>query len=67
MKRELNHDAFNQSIWRANDMDPNPVQSVILSSRVKVNKIIQYIPKPINCMPNRVYDLVTSNEGATKD
>uniref|UniRef100_A0A8R1DSX6 Protein kinase domain-containing protein n=1 Tax=Caenorhabditis japonica TaxID=281687 RepID=A0A8R1DSX6_CAEJA len=25
MKRELNHDAFKQSIWRANDMDPNPV------------------------------------------
>uniref|UniRef100_A0A8R1I7A9 Uncharacterized protein n=1 Tax=Caenorhabditis japonica TaxID=281687 RepID=A0A8R1I7A9_CAEJA len=25
-----------------------------------VNKIIQYIPKPINCMPNRAYDLVTS-------
>uniref|UniRef100_A0A8R1J114 Uncharacterized protein n=1 Tax=Caenorhabditis japonica TaxID=281687 RepID=A0A8R1J114_CAEJA len=29
MKRELNHDAFKQSIWRANDMDPNPVQSSI--------------------------------------
>uniref|UniRef100_A0A8R1IF57 Uncharacterized protein n=1 Tax=Caenorhabditis japonica TaxID=281687 RepID=A0A8R1IF57_CAEJA len=25
-KRELNRDAFKQSIWRANDMDPNPVQ-----------------------------------------
>uniref|UniRef100_A0A8R1DKC8 LRRCT domain-containing protein n=1 Tax=Caenorhabditis japonica TaxID=281687 RepID=A0A8R1DKC8_CAEJA len=26
MKQELNHDAFKQSIWKANDMDPNPVQ-----------------------------------------
>uniref|UniRef100_A0A8R1EJK7 Uncharacterized protein n=1 Tax=Caenorhabditis japonica TaxID=281687 RepID=A0A8R1EJK7_CAEJA len=26
MKRELNSDAFRKSIWRANDMDPNPVQ-----------------------------------------
>uniref|UniRef100_A0A8R1I650 Uncharacterized protein n=1 Tax=Caenorhabditis japonica TaxID=281687 RepID=A0A8R1I650_CAEJA len=26
MKRKLNHDAFKQSIWRANDMDLNPVQ-----------------------------------------
>uniref|UniRef100_A0A8R1IZP1 Uncharacterized protein n=1 Tax=Caenorhabditis japonica TaxID=281687 RepID=A0A8R1IZP1_CAEJA len=25
MKRELNHDAFKQSIWKANDMDPTPV------------------------------------------
>uniref|UniRef100_A0A8R1I8K1 Uncharacterized protein n=1 Tax=Caenorhabditis japonica TaxID=281687 RepID=A0A8R1I8K1_CAEJA len=76
MKRELNHVAFKQSIWKANDMDPNPVHTYVHVNVMKtgplyewkqkehefVNKIIQYIPKPINCMPNCVYNLVTSNE-----
>uniref|UniRef100_A0A8R1E4D6 Histone-lysine N-methyltransferase SETMAR n=1 Tax=Caenorhabditis japonica TaxID=281687 RepID=A0A8R1E4D6_CAEJA len=31
MKPELNRDAFKQSIWRANDMDPNPVHWTVLA------------------------------------
>uniref|UniRef100_A0A8R1E454 Uncharacterized protein n=1 Tax=Caenorhabditis japonica TaxID=281687 RepID=A0A8R1E454_CAEJA len=32
MNRELNRDAFKQRIWRANEMDPNPVHPVLIRS-----------------------------------
>uniref|UniRef100_A0A8R1I853 Uncharacterized protein n=1 Tax=Caenorhabditis japonica TaxID=281687 RepID=A0A8R1I853_CAEJA len=42
MKRELNHDAFKQSIWRANDMDPNPVQARIPSRHIYYYRSAQH-------------------------